>query len=100
MEQRWGLPLIAWPSRLRPNLWDLVALPLVLGALALAAWGGMAMGARYHIGEALAISLDPWHLPEYALRTVLRMAAALVVSLVFSLGYAALAAKSRRAEKI
>jgi NitT/TauT family transport system permease protein len=100
MEQRWGLPLIAWPSRLRPNLWDLVALPLVLGALALAAWGGMAMGARYHIGEALPISLDPWHLPEYALRTVLRMAAALVVSLVFSLGYAALAAKSRRAEKI
>jgi NitT/TauT family transport system permease protein len=100
MEQRWGLPLIAWPSRLRPNAWDLVALPLVLGVLALVAWGGMAMGARYHIGEALPISLDPWRLPEYALRTVLRMAAALVVSLVFSLGYAALAAKSRHAEKI
>src|SRR6266851_5520129 len=33
MEQRWGLPLIAWPSRLRPNYWDLVALPLVLGLL-------------------------------------------------------------------
>ena len=32
MEQRWGLPLIAWPSRLRPNYWDLVALPMVLGA--------------------------------------------------------------------
>ena len=27
METRWGLPLIAWPSRLRPNYWDLVALP-------------------------------------------------------------------------
>jgi NitT/TauT family transport system permease protein len=100
MEQRWGLPLIAWPSRLRPNAWDLVALPLVLGVLALVAWGGMAMGAHYHIGEALPISLDPWRLPEYALRTVLRMAAALVASLVFSLVYAALAAKSRQAEKI
>ena len=100
MEQRWGLPLIAWPSRLRPNAWDLVALPLVLGALALIAWGGMAMGAHYRIGEALPLSLDPWHLPEYALRTVLRMAAALVASLVFSLVYAALAAKSRQAEKI
>jgi NitT/TauT family transport system permease protein len=100
MEQRWGLPLIAWPSRLRPNAWDLIALPLVLGLLALIAWGGMAMGARYHIGEALPMSLDPWHLPEYALRTVLRMAAALVASLVFSLIYAALAAKSRQAEKI
>src|SRR6266851_1920288 len=100
MEQRWGLPLIAWPSRLRPNAWDLIALPLVLGLLALIAWGGIAMGARYHIGEALPMSLDPWRLPEYALRTVLRMAAALVASLVFSLIYAALAAKSRQAEKI
>jgi NitT/TauT family transport system permease protein len=100
MEQRWGLPLIAWPSRLRPNLWDLVALPLVLGALALVAWGGMQMGAHYEVGESLPISLDPWRLPEYALRTVLRMAASLVVSLVFSFPYAALAAKSRQAEKI
>jgi len=100
MEQRWGLPLIAWPSRLRPNYWDLVALPMVLGLIALVAWGGMAMGAHYHIGDTLPISLDPWKLPEYALRTVLRMGAALVASLVFSLAYAALAAKSRSAEKI
>src|ERR1700690_2825052 len=100
MEQRWGLPLIAWPSRLRPNYWDLVALPLVLGLLALIAWGGMAMGAHYHIGEALPISLDPLGLPEYALRAVVRMGAALIASLIFSLAYAALAAKSRTAEKI
>ena len=100
MEQRWGLPLIAWPSRLRPNYWDLVALPLVLGLIALLAWGGMAAGAHYQIGDALPISLDPWRLPEYALRTVLRMGAALIASLLFSLGYAALAAKNRMAEKI
>ena len=100
MEQRWGLPVIAWPSRLRPNYWDLVALPLVLGLVALVAWGGMAMSARYQPGEVLAISLDPWRLPEYALRTVLRMVGALIASLVFSLAYAALAAKSRQAEKI
>jgi NitT/TauT family transport system permease protein len=100
MEQRWGLPLIAWPLRLRPNVWDLIALPLVLGVLALILWGGIAMGAHYQIGESLPISLDPWRLPEYALRTVLRMAAALIAALIFSLGYAALAAKSRSAEKI
>jgi NitT/TauT family transport system permease protein len=100
MEQRWGLPLVAWPLRLRPNTWDLVALPLVLGLLALIAWGSLAMSARYHLGQPLAISLDPWRLPEYALRTVLRMAWALIASLIFSLAYAALAAKSRRAEKI
>src|SRR5882724_4574519 len=100
MEQRWGLPVIAWPSRLRPNYWDLVALPMVLGAIALVAWGGMAMSAHYQIGQALPISLEPSRLPEYALRTVLRMGCALVASLVFSLAYAALAAKSRQAEKI
>ncbi len=100
MEQRWGLPLIAWPSRLRPNFWDLVALPMVLGAVALVTWGGMEMSARYHIGEVLPISLDPRQLPEYALRTVLRMGCALVASLVFSLVYAAVAAKSRQGEKI
>ncbi|HKS89011.1 MAG TPA: ABC transporter permease subunit [Stellaceae bacterium] len=100
MEQRWGLPLIAWPSRLRPNAWDLVALPLVLGAVALIAWGGLAMAAHYQVGQPLPLSLDPWRLPQYALRTVLRMAAALIASLVFSLAYAAVAAKSRQAEKI
>jgi len=100
MEQRWGLPVIAWPSRLRPNYWDLVALPLVLGLVALVAWGGLAMSARYQPGEVLEISLDPWQLPEYALRTVLRMGTALIASLAFSLAYAALAAKSRHAEKI
>src|SRR6201993_4808892 len=100
MEQRWGLPLIAWPSRLRPNFWDLVALPMVLGAIALVAWGGMEMSARYHVGEVLAISLDPRQLPEYALRTVLRMGCALIASLVFSLVYATVAAKSRQAEKV
>jgi NitT/TauT family transport system permease protein len=100
MEQRWGLPLIAWPSRLRPNFWDLVALPMVFGAIALVAWGGIAMSARYQIGEVLPIGLDPRQLPEYALRTVLRMGCALVASLVFSLVYAAVAAKSRQGEKI
>jgi NitT/TauT family transport system permease protein len=100
MKQRWGLPLVAWPSRLRPNSWDLVALPLVLGLVALVAWGSMAMGVRYELGQPLPISLDPWQLPAYALRTVLRMAWALLASLVFSLAYAALAAKNRQAEKI
>ncbi|MBV8087969.1 MAG: ABC transporter permease subunit [Alphaproteobacteria bacterium] len=100
MEQRWGLPLIAWPSRLRPNFWDLAALPIVLALIALVAWGGEAMSVHYRVGEFLSINLDPLRLPEYALRTVLRMGWALVASLIFSLAYAALAAKSRQAEKI
>jgi NitT/TauT family transport system permease protein len=100
MQQRWGLPIVAWPSRLRPSYWDGIALPLVLGAIVLIAWASRQMSVPYHPGEALPISLDPLDLPQYGLRTVLRMVAALIASLVFSLGYAAIAAKSKRAEKL
>ncbi len=100
MAQRWGLPIVAWPARLRPNFWDLVALPLVVGLIALIGWGSQQMSVPFTPGEQISISLDPWRLPEYGLRTVMRMGAALFVSLVFSLIYAAIAAKSHRAEKI
>ncbi len=100
MAERWGLPIVAWPSRLRPSVWDGIALPLVFGALILLAWASQQMGQPFHPGEQLPISLDPRYLPEYALRTVMRMALALVASLVFSIVYAAAAAKSKRAEKL
>ena len=100
MQQRWGLPIVAWPSRLRPSFWDGVALPLVIGVLALIAWASPQMNIPFQPGQTLPISLDPRHLPAYGARTVLRMIAALIVSLVFSLGYAAVAAKSKRAEKL
>jgi NitT/TauT family transport system permease protein len=91
---------VAWPTRLKPNFWDLIALPLVIGLVALIAWASQQMSVPFLPGQEIQISLDPWMLPEYGLRTVMRMGIALVVSLVFSLGYAALAAKSRRAEKL
>ncbi|MGH7091292.1 MAG: ABC transporter permease, partial [Stellaceae bacterium] len=100
MPQRWGVPFVAWPERLRPSPWDGVALPLVIGAIMLIAWASRQMSVPYQPGEALPISLDWTMLPEYGLRTVLRMVLALIVSLVFSLAYAAAAAKSRRAEKL
>jgi NitT/TauT family transport system permease protein len=100
MEQRWGLPIVAWPSRLRPNYWDVIALPLVLGTVILVAWVSQQMNVPYRPGQPLPISLDPRYLPEYGLRSALRMALALAASLMFSLAYAALAAKSRRAEKL
>src|SRR6202142_1098374 len=100
MAQRWGLPVVAWPRRLRPNFWDLVALPLVIGLVALIAWSSQQMSVPFAEGQQITISLDPWKLPEYGLRTVMRMLIALAVSLVFSLAYAALAAKSKRAEKV
>ncbi|WP_353857844.1 ABC transporter permease subunit [Azospirillum formosense] len=80
-----------------PNRWDLVALPLVVGLLALAAVGGHQMAAPLGSLDAPAVSLDPWNLPDYALRSTLRMLAAMAASLVFTFAYATLAAKSRRA---
>ncbi len=100
MQQRWGLPVIALPTGLKPNRWDGVALPLVIGTIVLVAWASQQMSVPYELGETLPISLDPRRLPEYGLRTVLRMALALAASLVFSLAYAAAAARSRRAEKL
>ncbi len=100
MAQRWGLPVVAWPRRLRPNFWDLIALPLAIGLVALIAWSSQQMSVPFAEGQQITISLSPWKLPEYGLRTVMRMLIALAVSLVFSLAYAALAAKSRRAEKL
>jgi NitT/TauT family transport system permease protein len=80
-----------------PNRWDLVAAPLMLGALALAFIGVRQMQAPLEVVQEATLSLDPWNLPEYALRTTLRMLAGLVASLVFTFTYATLAAKSRRA---
>jgi len=100
MAQRWGLPIVAWPMRLRPNFWDLIALPLVIGLIAIIAWASQQMSVPYTGGQEIEISLDPWKLPEYGLRTVMRMGIALLVSLIFSLAYAAAAAKSQRLERL
>lgn len=80
-----------------PNLWDFLAIPLVLGILFLIAWGSHQMVAPYSPGDVLPISLNPANLPAYAMRTTLRMAAAMVLSLLFTFTYATLAAKSERA---
>ncbi len=52
------------------------------------------------VSSLKAISLDPAFLPDYAVRTVLRMLAAMIASLVFTLVYGTLAARSRRAEVV
>jgi NitT/TauT family transport system permease protein len=47
-----------------------------------------------------SVSTDPSHLPYYAARSLLRMFAALGLSLAFTFLYATAAARSRRAEKV
>jgi NitT/TauT family transport system permease protein len=83
-----------------PNQWDGIAALLIFGGLALVAIGLGQARAPLESATQAAISLDPANLPGYALRSSLRMAAAMVVSLIFTLLFAPLAAKSRHAELI
>src|SRR6201988_1077238 len=85
---------------LRPNFWDVAALILVIGALALIVYGGEQTTMPLSELDRAPVSLDPSHLPYYALRTTMRMLLAIVCSIVFTFIYAALAAKSRRAEMV
>ncbi len=84
-------------ARRTPNLWDLAAMLSVFGVLAAVAH--VAQGTLVPISApgATRISLDPWNLPDYAVRTTLRMFAALAASLLFTFAYGTAAAKSRRA---
>src|SRR6516225_3502770 len=83
-----------------PNRWDIVAFPLVFGLLLLAAKGAHETLAPLSALAEPVVSLDPINLPQYALRTTLRMLAAMLASLLFTITYGTLAAKSRRAEVV
>jgi NitT/TauT family transport system permease protein len=97
------LPEILTPrlgQALRPNIWDAVALILVIGAMVLIVYGGRETTLPLSALDVAPVSLDPANLPHYALRTTMRMLLAIVCSIVFTFCYAALAAKSRRAEMV
>lgn len=88
------------PPRIGANRWDLVAGTFVLGAIALFVVAGQQMRAPMAALDATPISLDPGHLPGYALRTTVRMLVAMVFSLLFTLVVGTLAARNRRARSI
>jgi len=85
---------------LRPNIWDVVALVLVIGAMVLIVYGGEQTTLPLSALDATPVTLDPANLPSYALRTTMRMLLAIVCSIIFTFIYAALAAKNRRAELV
>ena len=92
-------PALAEGRRL-PNAWDAAAILCVFAALIGVAHEAPSTFERIDAPQALAVSLDPIHLPDYALRTTMRMFAALMASLLFTFLYATAAAKSRRAALI
>ncbi len=80
--------------------WDLIAFIVVIGLIAFLGEAARGLFIPLSQLDAVPLSLDPRHLPEYAARTTLRMLLALVVSLLFTLTYATWAAKSERAGKL
>lgn len=83
-----------------PSVWDAAAFAIVLALFAMIAAAAQKMMGPLSALDISPVSLDPTALPEYALRTTVRMLAALSGALVFTFVYATIAAKSRRAELI
>jgi NitT/TauT family transport system permease protein len=80
--------------------WDALALLVVLGLFVFLAEANRGLFAPLSQLDAVPLSLDPWHLPQYAARTTLRMFAALGLSLLFTFTYATWAAKNERAGRV
>jgi NitT/TauT family transport system permease protein len=88
-----------WHPR-RANWRDLAALFLIVTIILLIGTGARQMLAPLTAAQQPEISLSPSALPSYALRTTMRMLAALLASLLFTFTYGTAAAKSRRAEAV
>ncbi|WP_408980814.1 ABC transporter permease [Pseudomonas sp. B21-010] len=86
-------------EQLPANSWraDIALLGLLVLLTAFVFHGLDQMNQPLGVLDASPLSLDLVHLPEYTLRTTLRMFIALFASFVFSLVVATLAAKSRKA---
>ena len=91
-------PLGLGRSGLAPNVYDCVIFVIVAAVFVLLAHALREIGEPLARLEVAPVTLDPRHLPEYALRTTLRMFAAIIASLIFTFAVATLAAKSRKAE--
>jgi NitT/TauT family transport system permease protein len=85
---------------LAPNFYDGVIFIVVVAAFVLVTHAAREMGEPLARLDLAPVTLDPHNLPEYALRTTLRMFAAITASLVFTFVVATLAAKSRKAELV
>jgi NitT/TauT family transport system permease protein len=98
--ERRASPLGLGPRGLLPNLYDLILFILIAATFVALAHGARQMSASLTTLDIAPVTLDPWNLPEYALRTTLRMFAAVLASLLFTFTVAPLAAKSRKAELV
>jgi NitT/TauT family transport system permease protein len=84
--------------RFRPL--DAVVGAAVFGLIYAVVRVGASAHAPFHPSQVTTISTSPSELPYYAARSLLRMFIALFFAYAFSLGYAYLAARNRRARRV
>src|SRR5215469_3059348 len=98
----------AWPASplglgqrgLLPNFFDIIVFVIIAAVFVALAHGAREMNEPLATLDIAPVTLDPANLPEYALRTTLRMFGAILASLVFTFVVGTLAAKSRKAELV
>jgi NitT/TauT family transport system permease protein len=91
-----------WPLSLGqrgalPNIYDVALFICIAAVFAAIAHAGREIEGPLTRLNLAPVTLEIRHLPDYALRTTLRMFAAILVSLAFTFVVAPLAAKSRKA---
>src|SRR5262245_55916504 len=94
------VPVSVTASRTWPNRYDLIVFATLAAISVAIVHGARGMGAPLAQLDVAPVTLDPANLPGYALRTFLRMFAAILASLLFTFAVGALAAKSRKAELV
>src|SRR5262245_22965894 len=87
-------------SRGWPNRYDLIVFAALAAISVAILHGARGMGSSLAQLDLVPVTLDPANLPGYALRTAMRMFAAILASLLFTFVAGALAAKSRKAELV
>jgi NitT/TauT family transport system permease protein len=102
--ERWSplgrLPLNLGSTGLLPNVYDGIVFVLIAGLLVAIVHGARELNVPLSTLDITPVTLDPRNLPEYALRTTMRMFTAVLFSLLFTFIFATLAAKSRKAELV
>ncbi|MBP1142997.1 NitT/TauT family transport system permease protein [Pseudomonas sp. PvP009] len=93
-------PRFVKPGARTPYWADSICLAILTLFIGLFIYGLGQMMQPLTVLNSSPMSLDPARLPEYALRTTLRMFIALGASLIFTFVVATLAAKSRKAEQV
>ncbi|MGA5817639.1 ABC transporter permease [Kitasatospora sp. NPDC094028] len=96
-----GSPSSRTVRRLARVTWvDVLVAAAVLVLFYLALRVGQGTTVRFSTARDAAVDTDPARLPYDAARSLLRMFAALALSVVFTFGYAYAAARSRRLERV